>query len=61
MKKDTLPAPLKLVKHWKQTMPGVYDQLNVLQRLEKQGKIEWSGYYELPIGAAAEEFTVCWG
>lgn len=53
MKKDITPAPLQRVKHWKQTMLGVYDKLDALQNLKKRGTIEWPDYCELPIGVAA--------
>ncbi|MFQ8638717.1 MAG: AcrVA2 family anti-CRISPR protein [Acutalibacteraceae bacterium] len=52
MKKDSIPAPLKAVKQWKQTIPGIYEHLDQLAGLKQQGKLQWPDYCKLPIGAA---------
>lgn len=52
-KRDITPASLKLVKLWKKAMPDVYEQLDMLHDMKKQGEFEWPDYCELPIGAAA--------
>ena len=52
MKKDSIPAPLKAVKQWKQAIPGIYEHLDQLAGLKQQGKLQWPDYCKLPIGAA---------
>ncbi|MFR1480954.1 MAG: hypothetical protein ACLSB9_37365 [Hydrogeniiclostridium mannosilyticum] len=44
MKKDSIPAPLKAVKQWKQTIPGIYEHLDQLAGLKQQGKLQWPDY-----------------
>lgn len=53
MKNKTTPAPLKLVKKWKQAVPNIYDDLDEIQHLKTSRAIQWPDYCELPIGATA--------